>query len=142
MIEDQPDSGYLVSNAVNNLSSVPSTINASPWTPDEVNATTNATTATKLYNIDNSTSLPPTGNIIPVNSSTSTSDSVLLPGGGLLTGKLCPHEDSSSNSNTAANSASDTKASSSNNILEWFTQGSLVKSKPYLYNVYPSSVNV
>lgn len=130
MIEDQADSGYLVSTAVNSLSSVPSPITTSPWTPDEVTATTNATTATNVYtNTDNTTSLPPTGNNIPVNSSTSASDSVLLPGGGLLTGKVCAHDEPSS---AAANSASDSKASSTMNILEWFTQGSLVKSKPSL----------
>lgn len=124
MIEDQADSGYLVSTAVNSLNSVPSPITTSQWTSDEVNATT----ATNVYtNTDNTNSLPPTGNNIPVNSSTSASDSVLLPGVGLLTGKVCAHEEPNSNSSAPTNSASDSKASRNMNILEWFTQGSLVK---------------
>ncbi|XP_063861873.1 uncharacterized protein LOC135101608 isoform X8 [Scylla paramamosain] len=122
---DQTDSGYLVSTAVNSLGSVPSPITTTPWTTEEVTSTTNATTATNAYStIDNS--IPPTGNNIPMNSSTSTSDSTLLLGVGVVSGKVCAHEETNSNSATASN-ASDGKESSSMNILEWFTQGSLVK---------------
>ncbi|XP_045133199.1 uncharacterized membrane protein C20F10.07-like isoform X9 [Portunus trituberculatus] len=122
---DQTDSGYLVSTAVNSLGSVPSPVTTTPWTTEEVTSTTNATTATNVYStIDNS--IPPTGNNIPMNSSTSTSDSTLLLGGGVVSGKVCAHEETNSNSATA-NSASDGKENSSMNILEWFTQGSLVK---------------
>lgn len=131
---DQTDSGYLVSTAVNSLGSVPSPITTTPWTTEEVTSTTNATTATNVYStIDNS--IPPTGSNIPMNSSTSTSDSTLLPGGGVVSGKVCAHEETNSNS-ASTNSASDGKESSSLNILEWFTQGSLVKSKLILHIIF------
>ncbi|KAG0720748.1 putative membrane protein C20F10.07 [Chionoecetes opilio] len=119
MTEDQADGGYLVSTAVNSLTGVPSPIPTSPWTPEEVNTTTNAT---NIYNTENTT-LPP-GNCIPVNSLTSASDTIILPGGVLMTGKVCTHEEPSSKTSAAA---SDGKASTTINILEWFTQGSIVK---------------
>lgn len=129
IMEDQTDGSYLVSTAINSVGSAPSPITTSPWTPDQVTATTNTTTATNnLANADNTPSVP--NNSIPVNSSTSASDSVLLLGGGVLTGKGSGQEETNGTTTAAATNASDSNTSSSSNIVEWFTQGSLVKSKP------------
>lgn len=140
IMEDQTDGSYLVSTAINNVGSAPSPITTSPWAPDQITATTNTITATNiLANTDNS-SVP--NNSIPVNSSTSASDSVLLPGGGVLTGKVNAQEEKKGATTPAAASVSDSKTSSSTtSIIEWFTQGSLVKSKLYFIYGCPPNIN-
>lgn len=138
IMEDQTDGSYMVSTAINSVVSVPSAITTSPWIPDQVTATTNTTTATNiLANSDNISSTP--NSSIPVNSSNSASDSVLVLGGGVLTGKVGAQEETNSTTSAAATSATDSKTSSTN-IVEWFTQRSLVKSKPYsVYTYIPNA---
>lgn len=129
IMEDQTDGSYIVSTTINSVGNAPSTVTTSPWMPDQVTATTNTTTATNtLANMDNTSSVP--NNSIPVNSSASASDSVSLLGSGVLTGKVSAQEETSGTASAAATTAGDSKTSSSANIIEWFTQGSLVKSKP------------
>lgn len=125
IMEDQTDGSYMVSTTINSVGSIPSPITTSPWIPDQVTATTNTTTATNiLANTDNIPSTP--NSSIPVNSSNSASDSVLVLGGGVLTGKAGAQEETNSTTSAAATNAADSKTSSTS-IVEWFTQRSLVK---------------
>ncbi|XP_050730863.1 uncharacterized protein LOC127005792 isoform X2 [Eriocheir sinensis] len=124
IMEDQTDGSYMVSTTINSVGSIPSPITTSPWIPDQVTATTNTTTATNiLANTDNIPSTP--NSSIPVNSSNSASDSVLVLGG-VLTGKAGAQEETNSTTSAAATNAADSKTSSTS-IVEWFTQRSLVK---------------
>lgn len=124
MEEDQTDSGYLASNPISTVAGVPTVSSSGPWTQDGPLTTTNTLSgilpSPDVCNLTNTSSSIPLNNLASApncpklqqgNSSSTRADALAEEPGGGGTG-------------TAAGAVG-----SGINYLEWFSEGSLVKSK-------------
>ncbi|XP_071524549.1 uncharacterized protein [Panulirus ornatus] len=124
MEEDQTDSGYLASNPISTVAGVPTVSSSGPWTRDGPLTTTN-TLSGILPSPDVCTSSTNTSSSIPLNSLANAPNcSVLQQGSSSTTRADALAEEPGGGGGTGTTAGAGGNGA---NYLEWFSEGSLVK---------------